>query len=115
MNGVLRATLLAAAISVAPSAAFCGGIDCKVGPVEKTYGASKWFVYSCGDGLSLVFVSAPGSAAFPFYFFRLNGRLHGEGTGNKKATDAAFADISKLDDDDAAALVRSTQTVGLKN
>ena len=115
MNRILRHLLIAAAMAAAPSAAYCGDLNCKIGPVEKTYGTSKWLVYSCGDGLSLVFVSAPGSAAFPFYFFRMKGELHGEGTGDKKATDAAFAEIKKLDDEDASALVHSTQTVRPKN
>jgi len=113
----LRQALLAAAIAAVPTAAYCDGqpLNCKTGPVEKTYGSTKWLVYSCGDARTLVFVSAPGSAAFPFYFFRAKDGLHGEGTGDKKATDAAFAEISKIDDEDATALVQATLTVGSKN
>ena len=108
------AIFLVACFATLPGGVFAAGnnLNCKVGPIEKTYGASKWLIYSCQDRQTLVFVSAPGSKAFPFYFFRMKDKLHGEGTGDKMATDAAFAEISKIDDDAAAALLQATLTVG---
>jgi hypothetical protein len=87
-----------------------GPMDCKAGPVEKTYGGSQWLVYGCSDGKSVVFVAAPNTPASPFYFSLTPDRLFGEGTGSTKATDAAYAEIHALTSDDLAELVRETQT-----
>jgi hypothetical protein len=76
--------------------------------VLKTYGGSQWNVYGCNDGRSVAVISAPGSAAMPFYFFFAWGsdgmELHGEGTGNTQATDAAFKDLKPLTETGVAAL-----------
>jgi hypothetical protein len=75
-------------------------LDCKIGPITKPYGGTSWLVYACDDKHSLIFVSAPGSRAMPFYFSYIwekgNYHINGEGTGNKRATDAAFREISAL-------------------
>src|SRR2546427_10752861 len=72
-------------------------LNCNTGPAIKTYGGTKWLVYSCDDNRTVVIVSAPGSTAVPFYFLfspaTTGYRLEGEGTGNKGATDAAFRDL----------------------
>ena len=86
-------------------------MDCKIGPVEKTFGATQWLVYSCSDGKSLLFVSAANSPASPFYFSLTPERLFGEGTGDQGATDAAYADIRKLSEADVAALLQATLNV----
>jgi hypothetical protein len=82
--------------------------NCKGGPIEKTYGGTKWNVYGCDDKKSLVIVTAPGNPAMPFYFsFTPNEggyHLHGEGTGDTKVTDAAYKDLAGLTDADIAAL-----------
>lgn len=82
--------------------------NCKIGPIEKIYGGTKWLVYGCDDKTSVVVVSAPASPAMPFYFFfQWDGgsyQLHVEGTGDKKFTDAAYNDLSILKDADIAAL-----------
>lgn len=75
-------------------------LDCASGPVARKFGGTSWLVYACSDNHSVVVMSAPGSKAAPFYFI-LNGqkgsyRLVGEGTGNKAATDAAYADLHAL-------------------
>jgi hypothetical protein len=76
-------------------------LKCEVGPVAKSYGGTNWLLYACDDGHSIVIVSGQGNPATPFYFMFSwkDGayRLHGEGTGDKKATQAAFDDLSKLD------------------
>ena len=106
----ISAIFLAACFATLSNSALAEGnnLDCKVGPVEKTYGSSQWLVYSCNDLKSLVFVSKPKSAAFPFYFFLTPNGLHGEGTGDKKATDAAFDDIKQIDDAQQSALIQQT-------
>ena len=83
-------------------------LNCNVGPANKTYGGTTWYVYACDDQHSIVVVSAPGSAAMPFYFmFAFKDgkyRLVGEGTGNKAITDAAYKELSALKPNEIAAL-----------
>jgi len=89
--------------------------SCATGPIEKTYGGSSWLVASCSDGKSLVFVAKEGSPAAPFEFdlyYTGNGYdLTGKGTGNRKATDIAYAELSKLTGSAIRALVTETQSV----
>jgi hypothetical protein len=86
---------------------------CDRGPITKVLGGNEWLVYSCADDLSLVFVSAEGSPAFPFYFMLTpeNGAytLYGEGTGNQDATKAAHDDILALDSNAIVALIKETR------
>lgn len=90
-------------------------LECDRGPINKTYGGSAWLVYGCNDNRSLAIISAPGSAAFPFVFFALvspkDFKLHGEGTGNKAATDAAYKELSALTANDLEALAAQAKTV----
>jgi hypothetical protein len=105
----LAVVVLVAHMPFAAAAQPSANLNCKIGPIEKTYGGTKWNVYGCDDKKSLVVVTAPGNPAMPFYFFFLpnEGRyqLHGEGTGDKKVTDAAYKDLGALTDSDIAALV----------
>lgn len=86
---------------------------CETGPVTKTFGGTGWIVYSCDDGVSLVVVSAQGNPAFPFFFhLRPNAesyRVVGEGNGDKRASDAAGADLSELSSAAIAALIAETK------
>ncbi len=86
--------------------------SCATGPIVKTYGGSKWLVASCSDGKSLVFVAQQGSAAAPFEFdltYTGDGYdLIGKGTGDRKATDAAYAELQKLTGPSVRALVQET-------
>lgn len=87
-------------------------LKCDIGPVKKTYGMTQWLVYSCDDRRSIVVVSAPGNPAMPF-FFTLSPtgdgyRLHGEGTGRKEATSAAFEELEALSEEDIITLVEQT-------
>jgi hypothetical protein len=90
-------------------------LQCDVGPISKGYGGSQWLVYSCNDARSVVFVSAPGSPASPFVFLATVGakdfKLHGEGTGNKQASDAAYKELSVLTLRDLAALTAQARGV----
>ena len=88
-------------------------LTCSVGPVEQTYGNTKWLVYSCDDGRSVVIVSAPGSPASPFVF-RFMARpdgylLQSKGTGERQYTVAAYGELKQLTAQDVAELVRMTR------
>jgi hypothetical protein len=88
-------------------------MNCDIGPVNKTYGKTEWFVYSCSDGRTVVLVSAPGNPAMPFVFMfhpREDGyQLHGEGAGKKEATAATFNDLKTLSERDIKALIEQTK------
>jgi hypothetical protein len=43
-------------------------LSCRIGPIEKTYGGTKWNVYGCDDKKSLLVVTAADNPAMPFYF-----------------------------------------------
>ncbi|HVZ92160.1 MAG TPA: hypothetical protein VG843_10950 [Rhizomicrobium sp.] len=87
--------------------------QCATGPIEKTYGGTPWLVVSCSDGKSLVFVAKEGSKAAPFEFdltYTGDGYdLAGHGKGDRKYTDAAYADLQNISAKDVLALIRETQ------
>jgi len=89
--------------------------QCITGPVEKTYGGTTWLVVSCSDGKSLVFIAKDGGKAAPFEFdltFTGDGYdLNGHGDGDRKYTDAAYADLQKIKAADILALIKATQAV----
>jgi hypothetical protein len=89
--------------------------SCATGPVEKTYGGSTWLVASCSDGKSLVFVAKEGGPAAPFEFdLTFTGNdydLAGHGKGDRKFTDAAYADLQKLTGKDVLDLLNATKAV----
>jgi hypothetical protein len=93
-------------------------LNCDIGPANKTYGGATWYVYACGDKHSVVVVTAPGSAAMPFYFmFAFKDgkyRLVGEGTGNKAITDAVYKELSSLRESEIAALYSEASKVAKK-
>jgi hypothetical protein len=89
-------------------------LSCNVGPVTKSYGGGQWLVYGCSDGKSVVLVTSQENPGFPFVFSFLytssSMTLHGEGTGNKQATDAAFNELQALSQADVAALFQQAKT-----
>jgi hypothetical protein len=80
-----------------------------VGPVYKIFGGTKWLVYGCADGHSVVVISAPGNPATPFYFMLSPGgrgyEVVGEGEGQREATAAAYAELKALTESQVKALV----------
>jgi hypothetical protein len=91
-------------------------LKCEVGPLHKNYGQTAWLVYACNDSRSVVIVSDKGNPALPFYFMLYvnpdgDMQLHGEGTGKKTATQAAFDEIKLLTQTDVAGLVEQAQAV----
>ena len=92
-------------------------LDCKSGPLHRTFGKSDWLVYGCSDTRSAVVVTDTGNPATPFYFIlwvKPDGsmRLYGEGTGPKEATQAAFGELKLLSSSDVASLVSQAQAAG---
>jgi hypothetical protein len=83
-------------------------IACSAGPVATSFGALPWLAYACDDGRSVALVSSPGNPAAPFSFVLRPSdhgvRVQGEGTGDRVATAAAFAELMALDDAALAAL-----------
>jgi hypothetical protein len=106
------------ALATAPETGAKSDLHCVTGPVEKTYGGSKWLVHSCTDGKSLVFTAASGPAV-PFEFdLTYTGKgydLDGRGKGDRKATDAAYADLQTLRGKDILALIKETQKAERKH
>jgi hypothetical protein len=92
--------ILAALLALA--AAQAEPIKCKVGPIDHSFGGTEWQVYACDDGKSLLAVTKEGNPASPFYFILAatdkGHELYGEGTGDKAASDAAYADLQKLNE-----------------
>lgn len=123
LDRLIFAVLLCIGLSIAPAFAEEGHpppLKCEVGPLKRTYGQTPWLVYACEDGRSIVVVTDTGSPAMPFYFFFFvtpddDMQLHGEGEGDKTATQAAFDDLAKLTREDVAALVEEARNVGGKN
>jgi len=46
-------------------------LQCDVGPINKTYGAAPWLVYSCRDGKSVVIVKCAWKSGYAFLFYVL--------------------------------------------
>jgi hypothetical protein len=88
-------------------------LDCSVGPLSRTYGSTPWLVYACSDGKSVVALTTSNSPAAPFYFmlYPKDGKyaVVGEGTGPKSLTDRAYADLTRLTEQDIAALVSAAK------
>jgi hypothetical protein len=88
-------------------------LSCNIGPVAKSYGGGQWLVYGCSDGKSVVLVTQQGNPGFPFVFSFIytskSMTLHGEGTGDKQATDAAFKEIKALSQADVASLFQQAK------
>jgi hypothetical protein len=115
----MKCIVLSLALVLAATPAFA--IDpkapdqCATGPIEKTYGGTPWLVVSCSDGKSLVFVAKEGGPAAPFEFdLTFTGNdydLAGHGKGDRKYTDAAYAELQKLTGKDVLELLQATQAV----
>lgn len=113
---LLIAFALASIPCTSALASTASGLSCTLGPTTKTFGGSNWLVYGCNDGHSVVVVTAPGNPGAPFVFIFTRGsrgmELHGEGTGNKAATDAAFKQLKALSQADVASLYEQASASG---
>lgn len=88
-------------------------MKCETGPVKKIFGNTSWLVYSCTDNNTVVVVSDTGNPAMPFHFtfYKKEDGYHlsGEGTGNKLASSAAYAELSKLSESTIKQLINETK------
>ena len=88
-------------------------MECEVGPLHRTFGGSRWILYSCVDGETLVMAADEGNPASPFYFIlypRDGGyHLYGEGAGSREASAAAMEELRALTPEGIRALIRQTQ------
>ena len=88
-------------------------LDCRIGPIARTYGGSSWLVYSCDDNLTVVIAAVPGSPAAPFYFMFVPEQgvyqLRGEGTGKRSATEPAYNQLRLFTGPEIAALIAATR------
>ena len=89
-------------------------LKCATGPVQRQYGGTDWLVYSCDDQRTMVVVSAEGNPASPFYFLLApkSGSyvIHGEGNGDKAASEAAWKELSQMPQSALADLLQATKT-----
>ena len=105
-------TILLLSLGVSASAE---PMQCDVGPVARNVGGAEWNVLSCSDGRSLVFVTANGNPAMPFYFMVQRGeespKIVGEGSGSKEYSAAAYEEIKKMTAVEFDNLVNATKEV----
>lgn len=84
-------------------------LNCVAGPVQRTFGGTRWLVYGCDDAKSLVVVSARGNPAGPFYFLLTPKgsayALAGEGQGDETASNAAGDALRRLSTQQIKALL----------
>jgi len=108
-------SILIAFLVLSSMSSFAEGMECKTGPVNKSFGGTNWLVYACNDEKSVVIVSGPGNPAIPFYFsYMYDGkgyRLSGEGAGNKEASEQAYSELSKLNPDQISELYKEASGV----
>lgn len=90
-------------------------MDCEIGPLDRRYGGTEWYVYACSDHKSVVIVSKPESPAMPYIFtiVRKDGEfvIQGEGSGDKSAAAAAAADLEKLNKEDFYELITEASSM----
>jgi hypothetical protein len=112
-HAILPAVLALACAAPAAAQQQITAMKCDTGPVQKTYGGTKWNVYGCADGQSIIVVSAPGNPATPFIFRFAHDSsgydLTGEGTGDRKYTDPAYAELQKFSGPAIRALIEETK------
>ena len=75
-------------------------ILCNVGPVQRVFGGTGWFVCSCRDGATMLLIPAPGNSAVPSYFSPQQrdgrNRVAGESRGDRTAGDGVRAALEAL-------------------
>ena len=90
-------------------------LQCKKGPLKRTFGGAAWLVYGCDDGKSLVFVTPQGNPAFPFYFILTpaNGayQIDGEGNGDRSASDVVLGELQRLTPAQIAEMLHAASAV----
>ncbi|MBY0318143.1 MAG: hypothetical protein K2X72_05415 [Reyranella sp.] len=98
-----------------PAGAQTEPMDCRVGPVIKTFGGSKWVVNSCADGRTVILMATNDSPAFPC-FIKIDPstegyHIDGRGKGDRQATNAAMDELGALSVADIQAIIAETKQV----
>lgn len=96
-----------------PAGAQTEPMDCRVGPVIKTFGGSKWVVNSCSDGRTVILMAMNDSPAFPC-FIKIEPStkgysIDGRGKGDKQATNAAMDELGALSVADIHGMIDETK------
>ncbi|MXO84589.1 hypothetical protein GRI38_00890 [Altererythrobacter aurantiacus] len=90
-------------------------LECRTGPVIHQLGGTWWYVFSCTDEKSLIFVSDRRNPSYPFIFFALaqenRYELRGEGTGDSEAAAPAFKELESRTAAQLFELVAETEAV----
>lgn len=88
-------------------------MDCKTGPIPKTFGGTGWLLYSCSDNRTVLLIPTADSPAAPFYFLIYPDgdslMIEGEGTGDRSATAAAVVDLRRLAPADLVSWIAETK------
>ncbi len=89
-------------------------LQCRAGPIQRSFGGTQWLTYGCADHLTLIVVSAPGNPAMPFVFTmsKTDGgvRISGEGSGDRSSTAPAFEDLKKVSSEVLDQMLREAET-----
>lgn len=96
-----------------PAGAQTEPMDCRVGPLIKTFGGSKWVVNSCSDGRTVILMATNDSPAFPC-FIKIEPStkgysIDGRGKGDRQATNAAMDELGALSVADIQAMIDETK------
>lgn len=87
-------------------------MDCRVGPVIKTFGGSKWLVNSCSDGRTVILMAMNDSPAHPCFIkiapTTRGYNIDGRGKGDRQATNAAMDELGALSVADIQAMIGET-------
>ncbi len=90
-------------------------MDCRIGPLIKTFGGSKWVVNSCTDGRTVILMATDDSPAFPcFIMIEPSTRgynIDGRGKGDRQATNAAMDELAALSVADIEGIIDETKRV----
>jgi hypothetical protein len=112
----MRLHILLVAIAIClplPSGAQTAPMDCRVGPIIKTFGGSKWVVNSCSDGRTVILMAMDDSPAFPCFIeiapSTKGYSIDGRGKGDKQATNAAMDELGALSVADIHAMIDETK------
>jgi hypothetical protein len=84
---------------------------CDVGPLNKHVGQTDWQIFSCGDGRTLLFQSAPGNppANFSIAIEKDSIERGNESIENRKLNEGAIAELAALSHEKLIALLRETE------
>ena len=91
-------------------------LDCKVGPVQREFGASSWNIYACSDGKSAVVVPVKVvNGQFGYFFLTPEGQgvhVAGEGWGNDSSFRPVYKQLQRITTVELRAIIQSANHGG---